>query len=467
MIYFKIVEKKPFGYFFLRKWLSLIFCHAYYKRVYVFGKKNLPAAGTPFMMVSNHQNGLLDALAIVFTMPLRYTMVFLARADVFRKNIVAKILNFCKIMPIYRQRDGRENLGENTAIFDESAKLVGQGFPVTLFPEGGLQEGHYLGQVKKGFARIAFEAAERNDYPEDMVIVPVGNHYSDYFAKRAKLCVRFGEPIRLSPYYALYKENPPKAMTLLAQEIQLAIRSLMLDIPDTEHYPTYDFLREVVRPCICKEEGLRKAYFPHQWHADRIFAERLQAMANQDNGSFDAEPIKTLRQKTEDYRKALATLRIKPEDIENPMGFLEAFLRIIALAVGLPLAIYGICFTGLPILIGRRKSAAIATRIKNKMLQSSFDFVITQLICTGLFYLLYIIAYWVCVDCIGIGVAWAWGGFFLLLASWVLTRAFWQDYMRYACRSLQRLRASVRKKQCRALQKLKDDIIAPFCRFRQ
>ena len=461
MIYFKIVEKKPFGYFFLRRWFGLIFSYAYYKRFYVFGKKNLPPAGTPFMMVSNHQNGLLDALAILFAMPLRYAVVFLARADIFKKKFTARILNFCKIMPVYRQRDGRETLNENAAIFDESAKLVGMGFPVTLFPEGRHQEGHYLGPVKKGFARIAFEAAERNGYPENMVIVPVGNHYSDYFAKRAKLCVRFGAPVQLSRYYALYKENPPKAMTLLAQEIQEAIRALMLDIPDTEHYEDYDFLRHVVRPCLCREAGLRQRYFPHQWQADRIFADRLARMAA--NGmDFESGRMKALRQKTEDYRKALADLRLCTQDVEKPAGFWECLLHGVLLALGLPFALYGLCFTGLPVWIGRRKSAAIAERIKNRMLRSSFDFVLTQLLCTGAFYLVYIIVYWIGVSRFDIGAPWAWCGFFLLLASWMLTRAFWQDYMRYACYALRRFRAFFHRRQCHRLQGLRAELCADF-----
>lgn len=459
MIYFKIVERKPFGYFFLRKWLGLIFSYAYYRRFYVFGKKNLPPAGTPFMMVSNHQNGLIDALAILFAMPLRYAVVFLARADIFKKKFTAKILNFCKIMPVYRQRDGRENLGENAAIFDESAKLVGMGFPVTLFPEGRHQEGHYLGPIKKGFARIAFEAAERNGYPENMVIVPVGNHYSDYFAKRAKLCVRFGEPVRLSRYYALYQENPPKAMTLLAQEVQKAIRALMLDIPDTEHYETYDFLREVVRPGICRREGLRRGYFPHQEQADRIFADRLERMACRD---FESGRMKALRQKAEDYRNALAKLRVHTQDVEKPAGFFELLLHTVLLAIGLPFALYGLCFTGLPVWIGRRRSVAIAVRIKNRMLRSSFDFVLTQLICTGAFYLVYIIAYWIIMPCLGVGTAWAWGGFALLLASWMLTRAFWQDYMRYACCALRRFRSCFHRRQCLRLQGLRAELCADF-----
>ena len=117
MVFFKIVEKNSFWYCFFRKWLSLIFRYSYCGNFYVRGRKNVPKAGTPIMFVSNHQNGVIDALSILFAMPIRYKVVFLARADVFKKKLTARILNFCKIMPIYRQRDGRDSLSGNTAIF--------------------------------------------------------------------------------------------------------------------------------------------------------------------------------------------------------------------------------------------------------------------------------------------------------------------------------------------------------------
>lgn len=451
MVYFKIVEGKPLGYFFLRKWLQLVFSRAYFRHFYVMGRENLPKEGTLFMMVSNHQNGLMDALAILFALPLRYKVVFLARADIFKKRLTAKILNFCKIMPVYRQRDGRETLGENAAIFDESAKLVGMGFPVTLFPEGQHQEGHYLGQIKKGFARIAFEAAERNDFPENMVIVPVGNHYSDYFAKRAELIVRFGEPIRLSGYYAVYKENPSKAMTLLAEDVKKAIQGLMLDIPDTEHYAIYDFLREVVRPQIARETCLNPHHFPDQLTADRIFAWKLVERLPK---------AEALRQAAATYRSELERLRISTREVSEPVTFRELALRFFLLLIGLPIALYGLCLTGLPVFIGRRQSARMAVR--NRMLRASFDFVLTQLILTGLFYLLYIIAWWVCMAVFSVGVAWAWSGFFLFLASLVFSRAFWQDYMDYAARSCRRWRGLRHRKECGRLLCLQQQLSSFF-----
>lgn len=451
MVYFDIVENKPFGYFFCKGWLKFIFNVAYYRRVYVSGRENLPKEGKPFMMVSNHQNGLIDALAILLSMPLRYKVVFLARADVFNKKTAAKILNYCKIMPIYRQRDGRSNLGENAAIFDEAAKLVGMGYPVTLFPEGMHQEGHFLGAVKKGFARIAFDAAERNGFPEDMVIVPIGNHYSDYFAMRPDLCVNFGKPIAMSAYYAPYRENPQRAMAALADDVRGGIRQLMLDLPNTPHYAEYDFLREVLRPQMAHRLGIPPRRLPDALQADRLFADQLRqklaAQTEQQQNAFAADIAA--------YREALQSLKISPVEVEKTPGVWEAATRVFLLLLGLPIALYGMLFTALPMYLGRRKAAGIATRIKNKMLQSSFDFVITQVLFTGAFYLLYSIAYLIVMLCLSVSAWQALCGYAALVASWVITRAFWQDYLHYASRSLCRFRAWLHPKKCRDLQALR------------
>lgn len=442
MVFFKIVEKTGFWYRFFRKWLQYIFSYAYYRAFHVLGKENIPPAGVPMMMVSNHQNGFIDALGILFSLPLRYKVVFLARADVFNRPSIAKILNFCKIMPIYRQRDGRENLGENSAIFDESAKLVSLGFPVTLFPEGRHQEGHYLGQVKKGFARIAFDAAERNGFPEDMWIVPVGNHYEEYFSLRSRLCISYGKPIRLSDYYGQFRENPPRAMTALAEKVQEAIGGLMLDIPDREHYALYDTLRAIVRPSILKRSGLKKSYFPDHLEADRRFAARLRQSTEEELGK--------VREDAGTCQDFMKRCKVGPEEIGRRFSFFALLGQGLLFLLGLPAALYGLCLTGIPAWAGHRLSDRMGR--KNKMLRASIDFVLAQLIFTGVFYLIYIILYWVFFSSFPL--------FIVLMASWVVSRMFWMDYFRAFSAFMRRCRAFAHARALSGCRMAYEDLVA-------
>ena len=70
----------------------------------------------------NHHNALMDALAVLFTIPRQ--MVFLARADIFRKGVFANILTFLKILPIYRIRDGYSALQPNSEIFNKTVEVL-------------------------------------------------------------------------------------------------------------------------------------------------------------------------------------------------------------------------------------------------------------------------------------------------------------------------------------------------------
>ena len=139
----------------------------------------------------NHVNTLLDALAVLSAMGC--PVVFAARADLFKKPALARALNFLKIMPIYRIRDGADSLGENEKTFRTAIETLKAGLPFCIFPEGRHSQDPGLLPLRKGIARIALRAAEDVDKP--VVIVPVGLVYEDYTDFRTSLKVNIGEPM--------------------------------------------------------------------------------------------------------------------------------------------------------------------------------------------------------------------------------------------------------------------------------
>ena len=78
------MTKWSLGYQLLRYYLSIAFSF-FYKRVQAKGKKNIPH-GKPIIFAANHQNALMDPLAILFTSPEQ--SVFLTRADIFNNRIL-------------------------------------------------------------------------------------------------------------------------------------------------------------------------------------------------------------------------------------------------------------------------------------------------------------------------------------------------------------------------------------------
>ncbi|MEI6062544.1 MAG: 1-acyl-sn-glycerol-3-phosphate acyltransferase, partial [Bacteroidota bacterium] len=67
----------------------------YYRRITVVGLEKIPA-DTPVIYAPNHQNALMDPLAVAFAA--RRQLAFLARADIFQKPAVARLLNMLQIL---------------------------------------------------------------------------------------------------------------------------------------------------------------------------------------------------------------------------------------------------------------------------------------------------------------------------------------------------------------------------------
>lgn len=215
----------------------LIHNRIYYRQFDIRGRGQLPPAGVPYIMVCNHQNGLNDAMAMLFAQNDRSRRpVFIARADIFSNAFTARILKLLRIMPAYRVRDtGVGSVNKNQAVFQHAAHILTQGGVIGIFPEAVAHATHQLNNFKKGFARIAFMAEEACDFQLGLQIVPVGLHYSNYEQAQSRLCLSFGKPFGLQNLKAVYQDNPQKAFTLLCQQAHDAVRPLMLDVPPDDY----------------------------------------------------------------------------------------------------------------------------------------------------------------------------------------------------------------------------------------
>ena len=87
----------------------------FYRRIIIIGRKNIPK-NKGVIFAPNHQNALMDPLAIIFTNSLQ--TVFLTRSDVFR-SVLVPIFSYFKMLPVYRIRDGAKSLKQNEEIFNK------------------------------------------------------------------------------------------------------------------------------------------------------------------------------------------------------------------------------------------------------------------------------------------------------------------------------------------------------------
>ena len=174
------------------------------------------------LIAPNHCNTLMDALVVLATRSAG--TAFGARADVFRKPRVARILRWLKIVPIARARDGLREVAQNRETMVEIDDILAHGMPFCLFPEGRHRTERTLLPLQKGIARIAFaSAAER-----PTCIVPTGISYSDFFHFRSTCRIRFGEPIDVNLFLSRYQDySEADRYHFLLEELSARIQPLI------------------------------------------------------------------------------------------------------------------------------------------------------------------------------------------------------------------------------------------------
>ncbi len=299
----KNIDQFSFGYQLLFAVTKVFHC-IFYKKITIRNRELIPE-NTPVIFLANHQNALMDALAILFGV--NKPIVFMARADMFKKPAIASLLYFLKIMPIFRPRDGADNMGQNDAIFRRSVDVLRNRRAMAMFPEGAFNPYKNLQPLKKGFARMAFMSEASADFTLNLHVVPVGIDYSDKKNRNAELMVQFGKPIPLLPLKEIYKENPTQAYKLLSEQVREALLPLMINIEATEYYDTYMQYFDFHVPIDLSMEEKPDTHY-NRFVLQQQYAEALNKLAVE-----DPESMTKLQKELSDFPcwpKPLSLLRL-------------------------------------------------------------------------------------------------------------------------------------------------------------
>lgn len=195
----------------------------FYRKIEVVGKEKLPNKKA-VIIVSNHQNALIDPLIIATHTHLKPH--FLTRASAFKNPIAAALLKFIRMIPVFRVRDGKENMVKNNETFDLSVSILADFGSILIFAEGGHSHERSLRSLKKGFTRIAFQTLEQ--HPDlDLVILPIGINYSNHTQSGANVKLFVGNEIPVNPYLGNHEE--------LMHATSQALQPLVTQIP-AENY---------------------------------------------------------------------------------------------------------------------------------------------------------------------------------------------------------------------------------------
>ncbi|HRN33482.1 MAG TPA: 1-acyl-sn-glycerol-3-phosphate acyltransferase [Saprospiraceae bacterium] len=202
----------------------------FFKRIYINKFDNLPD-NTPILIACNHNNAFADALFVGAYLS-KLDMHFITRGDVFNPKMMW-FFRLTNQVPIFRFRDGYENLKKNNNSMEFCYDALGRNQRIIIFSEGDCKTEKHLRPIQKGTARMAFGAYDATGQDKTL-IYPVGINYIEPHSFRSSILISQGEPLRLIDYIPLYKENPHKAIKLLTDDLEFQLKKEVLHIEEKE-----------------------------------------------------------------------------------------------------------------------------------------------------------------------------------------------------------------------------------------
>jgi glycerol-3-phosphate O-acyltransferase / dihydroxyacetone phosphate acyltransferase len=316
----------------------------FFERVEVRHPERVPRGG-PVLLCINHPNNLIDSLLVGSVLPRK--VHYLATATLFRNPFIARFLVALGVIPVYRQADDPDRLGRSMKMFAACAEAFDRGRLVAIYPEGATRAEAHVQRIKTGAARIAlgYEAHA----PGRLTVVPVGLSFEARKRFRGRVLVCVGEPIDVSSYLAVYREEPAKALRTLTTTIQLAMER---EVVHVERIDTAAFGRAV--DALYRGELEREL-----WEGRGLSGRRVDPF--QHSGSItdavehfrkrDPERIERLWQRILGYHVGLAAYRLRDEAVRTRLERTAEPQRVARswqTIVGLPLFAYGAAVNFLP-----------------------------------------------------------------------------------------------------------------------
>jgi 1-acyl-sn-glycerol-3-phosphate acyltransferase len=325
------IEKYSARYALLKSVAGFWHNNVFYRKVIVLGRENIKP-DDHVIFAPNHQNALMDALAVLFTH--KGQPIFLARADIFKKKTIASVLYFLKILPVYRIRDGFSSVKGNDEIFAKTIDVLKNKNGLVILPEGDHAGFRRLRQLKKGICRVAFQSDEATDFSLKIKIIPVGLEFSNYSRFRQVLTVAYGKPIEISEFFDLYKVRPERALNELRSRLSDEMKGIMVHIESEEEYEAIDELRSMINGRFSDDIRFPKLF------RDRILVNKVNQLKSSDPSLY--ERICSLSIKVKERAKELNTDYRLLEKKKHPIGWLIA--GMVGIVLTFPLFIYGNIF---------------------------------------------------------------------------------------------------------------------------
>lgn len=328
----KNIYDKDLGYTILKPIVDWNTKHSY-RKIEVTGKENIPTDGA-VIIAPNHCNTLMDALVIL--QAFKDESVFGARADIFNKPFIAKIMTFVRILPMVRQRDGLRNVLKNNETQEIIVDTLENKVRFCMYPEGRHRPAHSLQTLGKGTFRAALAANSKFGDKMPVYIVPTGIEYGDYFRYRSTCLITFGEAINVTEFVkGLNVENEVQMIEPLRKELASRMSKLITFIKDDEQL----YNKWALTKMLAADKGLRYGDFGRSLHKGMLANREI--VADIEKACEDKpEEMGKLLEKVAEFDKKRRKKGISIYSFRKKNEVLNAAGKAFAALIGLPYWIF-------------------------------------------------------------------------------------------------------------------------------
>lgn len=284
--------------------LVYVAARLFYRRWRVLGRANFPSKGQPVIVVSNHQNALIDPLLCCLTAPRQ--LHFLTRADVFRNSLLRPFVLALNMLPVYRMRDIEAGKNErNMRTFNTVIARMKRGAAVGIFPEGNHGNRKIIRPLKKGLAQLLDIMGEADEGLRDTQLIPVGVDYSDYDRARSSVVITYGEPFSVAQ--ELYGEGDRlERYRAVMTKVRSYMESVILDLGPEKHYALLRFCEAILVTRLGHSDWEQVHQHCHAYrdHLKAVTEEPLADLANELQAQLETARLSALDLAEGDLRQA-------------------------------------------------------------------------------------------------------------------------------------------------------------------
>ena len=355
------MEKRG-GFYALVRLFGRFWVWFFFREVDVQHAERVPRAG-PVLLCVNHPNNLIDSLIVSAVVERK--VHYLATAALFRNALLGKFLKACGAIPVYRRQDDPDKMDKNAGAFEATVATLARGGLVAIYPEGTTHSESRIQRIKTGAARIAldYESRRAGGLGEVLTLIPTGLTFEARKSFGGRVRISFGEPIPITPYLEVYREDGVKAVDGLTTAIQWGMEAQVLHV---DRLDRASLVREV--EAVYKDDLIRELQEERGLAPRRIDTVRLSRGIADAAAYFEAhapERLEAIREHLVHYRAMLAAYHVRDQAVRARLahhGVSERLSRGSKASIGLPVFVYGLVTSGLPYLLPRWIARRTATK---------------------------------------------------------------------------------------------------------